>query len=114
MNEKVNVSRAVVDQIEALIATLKKERDGLERRLVLLSSQENLLNNASRLYFNLARLKREAGLEILELPTRQRKDLDSLLGSEVATHQLQEIEDQLYDLANKSSYIKFAEIWLSV
>ena len=110
MNEKANASHAVVNQLEALIAALKKERDGLERRLVLLRSQENLLNDASRLYFNLVYLKREAGLEILELPPVQRKDLNNLLGPDIAARQLQEIEDQLHDLAKKGGHLKFAEI----
>jgi len=55
-------------------------------------------------------LKREAGLEILELSPIQRERLDNLLGPDVVGKQLQEIGDRLYGLLEKGSYVTFAEI----
>lgn len=101
---------AQLDRIEALIAALKGERGSLERRLVLLRSHRDLLDVASRWYFNLWRLKWDIGVEIFELPPAQRELLENLLGHNVIKQHLEAIEGQLFRLISKGHYITFAEI----
>jgi hypothetical protein len=101
-------NREYLNQIEALVAALRRE--GLERRLVLLSSQQRFLDDASRYYFELWRLKSEAGLEVLQLSPYERQSLEYYLGHDIFAKQLQTIEGELRTLINQGRYLTFAEI----
>lgn len=110
MSQKSNESSAHLSQIEALIAALKRERERLERRFILLHRKQKLLNDFSRYYFNLWRLKSETGLNVLELSPGQRRLLQYTLGDDILEDHLQTIEDELHPLVNQGRYLTFAEI----
>jgi len=101
---------AKLDEIEALIVALKEEKERLKRRLVLLRKQRQFLDNASRFYFDLWRLKSESSLVILELFPNQRQLLEMMFGRDVITRQLQVIEDELRRLTRENRHLTFKEI----
>ena len=110
MSPKANGSNAQLNQIEALIAVLKTEREGLERRFSLIRGQQDFLDTASSIYIDLWRLKWEAGLEILELSPVQRQSLEKLPGHDAIAQHREAIEDQLSRLISEGRYLTFAEI----
>lgn len=110
MSKKADGAHAQLNQIEELIAALKREREGLERRFALLRKQRDFLDEASKLYFELWRLKWESSLEILRLSPAQRQLLEDMLGNDVVAQQLQVIEARLHRLVSEERYLTFAEI----
>jgi hypothetical protein len=107
MNQEGN---KYLGDIATLLAALKMEKQNLERRLVLLRSQQKVLDRISRDNFDLWRLKLEAGLEILEFSPYERQLLEHLLGADVVAQQIQAIEGELHTLVSQGRYLTFIEI----
>lgn len=99
-----------LNQIEAVIATLKQEKTNLERRLALLHIQQDFLDEATQLYFDLWRLKWESGLDILKLSPVHSEFMENLFGRNVVAQQTEAIEAQLSRLISKGRSLTLSEI----
>jgi uncharacterized membrane-anchored protein YhcB (DUF1043 family) len=97
-------------EIGSLIEALKRERERLVRFFALLGMQRAFLDDVSKDYFDLWRLKSERGIELLQLSPYHRQILDYLFGYDDAEQQIRAIERELRDFINQGRYLTLIEM----